>query len=303
MGAMVILQQMAVIAILVGIGIYLYRSSRLDEHTSGRLSAIVMDVVNPALIMSIVVSGEIKATHRELLTALGIGACFYVSLCILGVIVPKILRIPKTDQKFYNMMMVYTNVGFIGIPVGRTVLDGNGMLYVIVCNIMYSLLFYTHGVMTLGGDGQKIQIKKIFSPGTVMALLTLIFVWFKISFPEVISSSITYIGNATIFLSMALLGASLARYSVKECFMEKYVWIYMAIRMICVPFALTFVLRGIGCSNDIVRAFCLMAAMPAANLPLIQAEKIGEDTGILSKGIMLTTMFSFVTVTFFMSFV
>ncbi len=303
MGAMVILQQMAVIAILVGIGVYLYRSSKLDEHTSGRLSAIVMDVVNPALIMSIVVSGEIKATHRELLTALGIGACFYASLCILGVIVPKILRIPRHDQKFYNMMMVYTNVGFIGIPVGRAVLDGNGMLYVIVCNIMYSLLFYTHGVMILGGDGQKIQIRKVFSPGTVMALLTLIFVWFKISLPEVVSSSITYIGNATIFLSMALLGASLARYSIKECFTEKYVWIYMVFRMVCVPLVLTMVLRCIGCSDDIVRAFCFMAAMPAANLPLIQAEKTGEDTGILSKGIMLTTMFSFVIVTFFMSLV
>ena len=301
MGTLVILQQMAVIAILVAIGIYMYRSSRLDEHTTGKLSAVVMDVVNPALIMSIVVSGEIDASHRELITAVCIGAVFYIVLCILGMVLPKLLRIPHAERKFYNMMIVYTNVGFIGIPVGRAVLDGNDMLYVIVCNIMYSLLFYTHGVMTLGARGQKLQLRKIFSPGTVMALLTLCLVWFGVSLPEFISSTITYIGNATIFLSMALLGASIAKYPLKDCFTEKYVWIYMLLRMVCVPVLVMSVLRKMGFSEDIIRAFCFMSAMPVANLPLIQAEKIGENTDILSKGIMLTTMFSFVTVTFFMS--
>ena len=294
MGTIVILQQMAVIAILVLIGIYLYKSARLDEHTVGKLSAIVMDVVNPALIMSVVVSGEVKATHRELVIALAISVSFYICLCVAGVLLPYILPIAASERKFYNMMIVYTNVGFIGIPVGRAVLGGNGMLYVIMCNVMYSLLFYTHGVMVIGGRQQKLQLRKIFSPGTIMAILTLIL-------PTVIGSTITYVGNATIFLSMALLGASLAKYSLKECFKEKAIWLYMMIRMLVVPFVLIIVLRSLHFSDKIVCAFCFMAAMPAANLPLIQAEKIGEDTRILSQGIMLTTIFSFLTVTLFMS--
>lgn len=303
MGVFVILQQMVVIAILVAIGIYLYKSSKIDEYTSSKLSAIVMDVVNPALILSIVISGEIQASHRELITAMGISIVFYAVLCLFGILLPKVLRIPHMERKFYNMMIVYTNVGFIGIPVGRAVLDGNGLLYVIVCNIMYSLLFYTHGVMVMGGEGQKIEIKKILSPGTIAAVLTLVCAWFQLSLPEVLSSSITYIGNATIFLSMALLGVSLARYSIKECFSEKYIWIYMLLRMILIPFILVLILKSLGFQREVVRAFCFLAVMPVANLPLIQAEKIGADTGILSKGIALTTIFSFVTVTVFMSLV
>lgn len=301
MGTIVILQQMAVIAILVLIGIYLYKSAQLDEHTVGKLSAIVMDVVNPALIMSVVVSGEVKATHRELVIALAISVSFYICLCVAGVLLPHVLPIAASERKFYNMMIVYTNVGFIGIPVGRAVLGGNGMLYVIMCNVMYSLLFYTHGVMVIGGRQQKLQLRKIFSPGTIMAILTLIFVWFDVHLPTVIGSTITYVGNATIFLSMALLGASLAKYPLKECFKEKAIWLYMMIRMLMVPFVLVIVLRSLHCSDKIICAFCFMATMPAANLPLIQAEKIGEDTRILSQGIMLTTIFSFLTVTLFMS--
>ncbi len=301
MGVVVILQQMAVIAILVAIGIYLQKTSKLDEHTTSHLSAIVMDVVNPALILSIVISGEIEASHQELLTAIAISVVFYAVLILLGWLLPGLMKIEAGKRKFYNMMIVYTNVGFIGIPVGRAVLDGNGLLYVIVCNVMYSLLFYTHGIITMGGEGQKIEWKKILSPGTLAAVLTLILAWYPVSLPELVSSSITYIGNATIFLSMALLGASLAKYSISACFKEKTLWEHILIRMLLVPLVLVLILRGLGFQREVVRAFCFLAAMPAANLPLIQAEKIGEDTGILSKGIALTTIFSFVTVTLFMS--
>lgn len=301
MGTIVVLQQMAVIAILVCIGIYLYKSGKLDEMTNAKLSAIVMDVVNPALIMSVVVSGKIQATHKEMLTAIGISAGFYAFLCVAGILFPRLLPVPAEERKFYHMMIVYTNVGFIGISVGKAVLTGNEMLYVIVCNIMYSILFYTHGVMVLGGKQRKIELRRIITPGTVMALLTLVFVWFKISLPTVISSSITYVGNATIFLSMALLGASLAKYSLRDCFREKSIWVYMFFRMLAIPCMLVLVLRFLGFSDKIVRSFCFMAAMPAANLPLIQAEKIGADTRILSQGIMLTTLFSFIVITLFMS--
>ena len=96
-------------------------------------------------------------------------------------------------------MTVYTNVGFIGIPVGRAVLSDSAMLYVIVCNVMYCLLFYTHGVTVLGGKEERIDLKKIFSPGTIMALLTLVIFWFDLKLPAVLSNSIIYLGNATVF--------------------------------------------------------------------------------------------------------
>jgi hypothetical protein len=40
--------------------------------------------------------------------------------------------------------------------------------------------------------------------------------------------------------------------------------------------------------------------MPVGNLPLIQSEKMGEDTQLLSKGIAMTTIVSMVTITFLM---
>lgn len=301
MNALIILQQMAVIAILVLVGVYLQKKDIIDEHTSKKLSVIVMDVVNPALIMSCVLSGDITATHKDLISAIGVGVVLYAFLCVLGFVIPVILPIQKEQRKFYNMMTVYTNVGFIGIPVAKAVLSDSAMLYVIICNVMYCLLFYTHGVTVLGGKKEKIDVKKIFSPGTVMSLLTLLIFWFHISLPAVISNSIIYLGNATVFLSMSLLGVSIAKSSLKNGLKNKSIWIYIAIRMLAVPILLVLILKALHYPEEMVQAFCLMAAMPVANLPLIQAEKIGEDTELLSNGIMVTTVLCFVTITFLMS--
>ncbi len=301
MSTLVVLQQMAVIAILVAIGIYLQKKDIIDGKTEKKLSIIVMDVVNPALIMSCILTGEITATHRDLLNAIGVAVILYAFLCVLGFLIPKLLSVDPQDRKFYNLMTVYTNVGFIGIPVARAILSGSAMLYVIVCNVMYCLLFYTHGVTVLAGKRGKIEIRRILSPGTVMAILTLLFFWFDVTLPAVVANSIIYLGNATVFLSMALLGASIAKNSILDGLKEKNIWFYIGIRMIAVPVVLVLILKTLHFQTEMIQAFFLMSAMPVANLPLIQAEKTGENTEILSRGIMVTTVLCFITITLLMA--
>ena len=62
MSISIILQQMGVICILVVIGIYLYQKKVIDNSTSQKLSTIVVDVCNPALILGSILSGHMTAT-------------------------------------------------------------------------------------------------------------------------------------------------------------------------------------------------------------------------------------------------
>lgn len=301
MSTIVTLEQMGVITILVAIGIYLYKREVIDNTTSQKISVIIMDICNPALILASMLSGNVSATHEDLIEALIIGALFYIFLVILGFILPIILRVERDNQRFFNLMTVYTNVGFIGIPVARAILPENAILYVIVCNVMYSLLFYTHGITILGRGKEKMNLKKVLSPGTIMALLALVVFWFNLKPPLIISSSISYIGNATVFLSMALLGVSIARSDITKGLKNIRIWAYILIRMILVPVALFFILRAAHCDDITILGICLMAEMPIGNLPLIQSEKMGEDTELLSSAITVSTIASMATITVLMS--
>lgn len=292
---------MGVICILVAIGIFLHFRGVVDGLTSKKLSAIVVDVCNPALIMASILSGHLTATHRDLIIAAGLGAAFYALLVILGFILPRLLKVEPDKRKFYHLMVVYTNTGFLGLPVARAVLPPNAILYVIVINVFYSLLFYTHGIAVLSGGREKVNIKKVLNPGTVMAVLSLVVFWFDISLPPILGNTVEYVGNATVFLSMTLLGVSIARSHLLDAVKEFRIWIYVLLRMIALPVGLVFLMRALGFSEEATLGICLMAAVPVGNLPMIQAEKTGEDTSILASAIAVTTAVSIVTITLLMS--
>lgn len=300
MSSFVIIQQMCVIMILVSVGIYLHKKQVVDQTVSQRISTIIIDICNPAMILSSALSGNVTASHKELLNAILVGFIFYAGLVLLGALLPPLLRADKKERRFYTMMTVYTNIGFIGIPVTKALLPEKAMLYVVICNVIYALLFYTHGITILSEGREKLNLKKIISPGTIMAIISLIIIWFDYKPPVIISSSVSYIGNATVFLSMTLLGVSIARSKVIEGFMDLRIWGFIVLRLVLIPTLLFFLLHAAGCKDIMVLGFSLMAMMPVGNLPLIQAEKTGEDTGILSKGITVTTIVSMAVITLLM---
>ncbi|MBO4592351.1 MAG: AEC family transporter [Eubacterium sp.] len=300
MSTAIVLQQMGVIIILVAIGIYLHKKKVIEGNVSQKISTIVMDICNPALILASILSGNVDVDHGDLLMAILLGFIFYLGLVFMGLILPLILRVDKDKRRFYNLMTVYTNVGFIGIPVAKAILPENAIIYVIVCNVMYSLLFYTHGITVLSNGKEKMSLMKVISPGTVMAVLALVVCWFKITPPLLISNSISYVGNATVFLSMALLGVSIARSDVKKGFKEIRIWLYILIRMVLLPTAMFIIIRRFSGNEIMALGFSLMAMMPVGNLPLIQSEKMGEDTELLSNAITVTTIVSMATITLLM---
>ena len=59
MSSAIVLQQMGVIVILVAIGIYVYKRKIVDNNVSQKISTIVMDICNPALILSSILSGNV----------------------------------------------------------------------------------------------------------------------------------------------------------------------------------------------------------------------------------------------------
>lgn len=294
---------MIVIGLLVASGFILWRRKILTEGASAAISSLTVDICNPALIVSTMIGGEIKASHKDFLTGFGISASFYLALVLLGAVVPALLRAEKMERKYYNLMIVYTNVGFLGIPVAKAVLPADAMLYVVICNVIYNILFYTHGIATVGADKKSTRFSDFINSGTVLSVLALVIYWFNIKVPLIIASTFGYIGDATVFLSMMLLGASIARTQISPKDISAKMWIYILIRMLVIPVLFVLVLTFLRTDREMIRTFCLMSCVPAGNLPLIQAQKCGQNTDILSKGIFLTTVLSFVSITFFMTVV
>ena len=283
----IVFAQMIVIVILVCVGIGLYKRKYIDETMSEKLSAIVVDVCNPVLCLSCGLEAKGAAGHKEIAFAFMAAFLVYAFLLVSGFFVPKICGISRENQKYYNMMMVYGNIGFIGIPVAKAVLPPESMLYVIILNIVYSVIFYTHGIWLMGA---KKEAHFKLQPGLVCSVLTIIIFWFELSFPDIVTQSITYIGNATTFLSMTLLGCSFAAVSAKVFKGNWKTYLFIILKMLAIPVVLGYLLSILKVNEHMVQAFVLLVAMPAGNMPLMLAKQVGEDTEVLTQGILLTTI-------------
>ena len=283
----IVFAQMIVIVILVCVGIGLYKRKYIDETMSEKLSAIVVDVCNPVLCLSCGLEAKGAAGHKEIAFAFMAAFLVYAFLLVSGFFVPKICGISRENQKYYNMMMVYGNIGFIGIPVAKAVLPPEAMIYVIILNIMYSVIFYTHGIWLMGA---KKEAHFRLQPGLVCSVLTIIIFWFELSFPDIVTQSITYIGNATTFLSMTLLGCSFAAVSSKVFKDNWKTYLFIILKMLAIPVVLGYLLSILKVNEHMVQAFVLLVAMPAGNMPLMLAKQVGEDTEVLTQGILLTTI-------------
>ena len=293
MNVQVVFQQMMVIVALVCLGIWMYKRKYISDEMTEKLSSIVVDVCNPMLCISCALTAGEAASRRNIAIGMLGGAIIYLATVVLGFLIPKLCRIKREQQKFYHMMIVYANTGFIGIPVAKAILPAEAMVYVVIVNILFSLLVYTHGIALMGAGSNNPKV----SFGLLCSILTIVIFWFHISLPRMAADCITYIGNATTFLSMSLLGCSFAVISFKVLFANRDMYLFSVIKMLLIPLAGGYLMKFLGVDEWMRNAFVLMLAMPAANMPLMMAKRNGEDTEILTQGILLTTMLTPVTLT------
>ena len=139
-------------------------------------------------------------------------------------------------------------------------------------------------------------LKKVVNSGTVFSILTIVVYIMDIKFPSVIMNTLSYIGRSTTFLSMIVLGVSVASLSVKEIFGKPALYVFTLLRQIVVPIALIFVLKPFVDNTLLLQTAIIMVAMPCANLPLMMAKQYRAKEDTISSGIMLTTFCAILTI-------
>ncbi len=311
MSITVVLQQMVIIFILIGIGIILFRRGLLSEEGSKQISGLIINVTNPALLICSALDDGPKVSLRELGIALAAYAAVFVLLIVVGFLLPILLRVPKNLHYAYQMLTVFGNVGFIGIPLASAVLGSESLIFVSIFNLLFNLLIYTLGISLLQqaadrqtGDDNTIpktnhtfgRLQKLVNAGTISAVVTIIFYLGNFRVPVIISSALSYTGRATTLLSMLVLGVSVAQIAPKEIFSHPKLYLFTLLRQILVPIGCILLMRRLVDSRLILNTMLLMVAVPAANMPLMLAKQMDMETESISQGIILTTVLSLVTV-------
>lgn len=296
---MLLLQQMSVLFIFMILGFICGKMKVLSDEATKAISWIVVNIANPALILSASVSGNAAIKGLELLTTFGIAILVFVFMMVISVFLPYILRVSAEDKGVFRVMTIFSNIGFMGFPVISAVYGTNALLYASLFLFPYNILIYTYGIMAMGkGDGskQKLQLKKILNIGVIACMVSITIYLIDIPMPTVVTTTVTSLSNLTAPLSMFVIGQSMIHIKAGALFKDVRLFVFSIIKLILLPITGILLLRIFVQDSLIIGVCMIMMATPVGSMTAMLAQQYDGNYVLASKGVALTTILSVATI-------
>lgn len=294
---MAVLAQTIVFLILMLVGIYARKKGIFTKEVESKISALVVNIAYPALILSSVTGTGPHISTDDLLQAVFAVVILLAITVAVAFVVPYVLGFKKEQRGIVNLMVVFTNIGFMGVPMIQNLYGSDALIYMTVFLIPFNLLFYSYAMkMIRGKDSEPFRARDLLNAGMVACVLAIVIYLANIQLPYIITTSITMLGNVTAPLAMMLLGSFLLDIDWKKTFLNGRILAFTAVKMVVVPVAVTYLI-SLFVSNTYILAVCMAAlATPSGNvLPLLAQLYNKEAYPTALAGIAMTTAVSVVT--------
>ena len=295
----VIFVQMIQLFLVIALGYFLFKVKILDVDLNKKLTTLLLTVTTPAMIVSSVLSTTVTQSFNDILFVFLSGFAIYLIMPILGFIIVKVMKIPLPQQGLYIFMTVFSNIGFMGFPVMKAIFGNEAVFFTAIFNMIFNLFVFSAGIVIMNyGTGQNVKLdpKNLLSPGVIASLVALLIYFTGIHFPDVISSTVTMVGDITTPMAMLLIGSTLANIPLKEVFTELKIYPYTIIKQIIVPVIAYPILKMIIGDPLILGITLIMISMPVANSAVLFATEYDGDVSLAAKTVFMTTLLSVVTI-------
>lgn len=291
------LEVMVVLFIIVVLGYVLCKLGYMGDKFDQKLSAIVIDITCPALILSSVM-GDVLPDRTLILPLLGVGFLTYFILLVFGFFVPRLITKNRDDQGMIGFALMFANVGFIGYPIVSSIFGPKAIFYAALLNMPNTFFIFTAGVMLVKGEYsiRQLNTKVLFSPAMIAAFAAALIVALNLHTPDLIARPITMVGNITVPAALMVIGSSMARLPLKQIIGSWKVYVSSAVRLVVVPVSLYFLFRVCGVSDAINDINTVVIAMPVASFGTMFCMKYGRNPALMTEITFITTVASILTI-------
>lgn len=293
-----LVSQIEIMFLLMAVGFVLSRVGMVGERGVAEISDIVIYVAFPATILrSLMV--DLSPARLE-----GAGFCVVASVVILvaSVVVANVLG--RGDDVVARYGIVFSNSGFLGIPLVAGVLGQEYVFYLSVCNAVCNVFIWTYGIWLITGDREQIELGRVLANPSVVALAAgaACFV-LSVRPPQVVSLLLDDVGGMSTGLVMIVLGACLAKVGLRHTFGDRRLYATCCVRLLVIP-ALALGLLWAASSLvevNVLLTVLIVFATPCASLTAVFAQKFGRDAGLGTGLVSLSTLMSLVTLPAFVA--
>lgn len=291
----IVTNQVIIMFLLIILGYVITKLKLVTKGGSKELSNILVMVVTPCVL--------IKSYSKEFEPALawGLFKCliFSIVIHILAIVIANIM-IKKNETSRYRIerfSVVYSNCGFMAIPLLQAALGAEGVFYGSAYLVVFTVLSWSHGLFLFTADKKSLSVVKILTaPGVVGIMIGMVLFLTGLRFPSTISTAIDYMSGLNTPIAMILLGVFLSDVNFKRAFMNRKLYLISFLRLIAVPVIAILIGRLFNLEDNLLVATIITAACPCATLSALYAAKYDMDASYASELVSINTLMSIVTI-------
>jgi malate permease and related proteins len=286
----ILFQQLLVMFAMLGLGAWMRKRGMMSETTFKDLGVFLLYVISPIVVFrGYLVPFNDLNTSRLIMSSV-------ISLVLLLMVIAIAAIIYRKDG-LSIFASIFTNSGFMGIPLVIALFSQEA---VFILSPFLSWLFviqWTLGIVVITGDIKSMSFKKVILNPVILATIFGVIVYaLQIHVPVVVNEFLGRIGAMLMPVAMIVLGSTFVNISFKKMLRDSRVWVMVLVRLFVLPLFVVLALTFIAKDYELV-AYTLLVAMSApigANVAIL-AQQYDRDTQLAASQIMMTTLFSIIS--------
>ena len=270
----------------------------ITKEGNKTLSAVALYIVNPVLIFMSYQSEYSSELLHGLLWS------FLLSVSSFGVMIALstfLIRKSRTDWSLERFSAVYSNCGFIGIPLIRGIYGDEGVLYLTAYITLFNILVWTHGYMTMKESrDMKSFLKALRSPSVIAVFIGLIFYLAKIRLADIppldmLDSSLRYVSDMNTPLAMLIAGSAASQTKILRALKNPGLYLVSVLKLIALPMVSFLLLKLFGAPHMVLMVVTIASACPVATTGTMFAIQFDKNPERCSEYFAVTTLLSGLT--------
>ena len=301
--ALLVIKQLGIMTLIVLASYIFARILKIDDKGQKLLSKMLLYFINPCLIINSF-NREFDPSKLKELSFIII-VSFILHIFMIGLAI--LFTLKKSDINIIDRLSaVFTNCGFIGIPLIRGVFGEQGVFYLMGYLIVFNILLWTWGLYQMSST---INVKKIITnPNIIAVFLGLIIFCLPFELPQMIAKPISMIGDMNTPMAMILIGIMFSNFKMEKTYVGKLLKITI-VRLILVSFANLLILILINkifgqslenCRTMLFVAYISSMCPVATSVPSLTCI-YDKDTSYASLVVSVTSLFSMLTIPAFVA--
>ena len=286
--------KVAVILVLILVGYLVTRRRMLTERGASEVTTLLIKLVTPCVIINSFLGSADRLGAYELLMAVALPV-LWMGIA-LGLSLLCFRKEPEERQKVLRFATLFSNTGFMGIPLVQGIVGDTGVIYASFGVVVFNILCWTYGYSMMSG-GAKMNLKTLLlNPGVIGLAFGLPIYFLGLQLPAVVSEPLGLLADLNTPLAMLVIGTYIAGADLHSFMSDMAVYRVSFLRLIAAPLIYLVLLLVIQPGETLFVSTMVQAATPVAANTVLVAVQYKRDSELASKLVAVSTVLSIITI-------